>query len=228
MSEKTWASPLAKLCAELEAFETAPWAAKAILEVEIMTREVFDPCCGTGVLGAAASQKGYLVKTMDIRDWSQDFTCAPPDIVDDFLSIGSMPVLWGDGVSVYMNPPFSTACDFVDRARQLGARKIICFQRQAWRESVKARRDWWEKNPPARVWVCGARATCWRFDLKDCQHPEGTAACGNFKRKGKKHETQGCAHCMGSVPTSHAFYVWERGHRGAEITNAIYPPGELP
>lgn len=98
-----------------------------------------------------------------------------------------------------MNPPFSKAEAFVDRAQKLGARKVICFQRQAWRES-QARRLWWEQNSPARVWVCGARATCWRFDL----------LTSDVSR-------------LGGSTTAMAWYVWERGHKGAEVTSAIYP-----
>ena len=101
--------------------------------------------------------------------------------------------------TVIMNPPFSLAEDFVLKAQALGARKIICFQRQAWRESA-TRREFWEQNSPARVWVCGARATCWRFDLLGTEKAE-----------------------KGGSPTSNAWYVWEKGHKGAEVTSAIYP-----
>jgi len=99
-----------------------------------------------------------------------------------------------------MNPPFSKACAFVDKARTLGARKVVCFQRQAWRES-DTRRAWWEANPPARVWVCGNRATCWLVTVPPEERGSGT-------------------------PVAHAWYVWERGHRGAELMGAIWKEGK--
>ena len=102
--------------------------------------------------------------------------------------------------TVFMNPPFSLACEFVDHARMMGARKIICFQRYAWREGAldgqSKRGTWWEKNPPARIWLCGDRAQCLRFDLRGQNIPK--------------------------PPTAHAWFVWERGHRGAEITRGLY------
>ena len=213
---------LAQLCKDMEAFETPRWAVEAVLDRELTTRRVIDPCSGLGMIAYVCDRRGLDVEAIDLVDWQRHM---PEDIrfpltkVCNFLDVaGHLP-----NHTVIMNPPFSAAEAFVDRALELGARKIICFQRQAWRESV-GRRAWWEANPPARVWVCGARATCWRFDLLECQHADASSDCPNLKRRGKKLETQGCARCLGGVPTSHAWYVWERGHKGAEVTSAIYPP----
>jgi hypothetical protein len=115
----------------------------------------------------------------------------------------------------FMNPPFSLACEFVDRAQALGARKIVCFQRWSWRES-QARRQWWRDNAPARIWLCGDRATCWRFDVPErCR---GAAECC----KGQGRGAMKCRQCMAGTPTSHAYYVWERGHKPTEIINVIW------
>lgn len=212
---------LVQLCKDVEAFETPRWAVEAILDRELMTCRVLDPCAGTGVLAHECEKRGYAVTAIDKVDWSKvipDAMRPGPIGCRDFFDLTELPA----NLSVIMNPPFSLAEAFVDKARDLGARKIICFQRQAWRESI-GRRAWWEANPPARVWVCGARATCWRFDLLECQHKD-IGECPNLKRRGKKLETQGCAICLGGVPTSHDWYVWERGHKGAEVTSAIYPP----
>lgn len=214
---------LVQLCKDMEAFETPRWAVEAILDVELTTHYVLDPCAGLGAIARQCAARGANVIAIDKMDWPQllptENAFQGPYLVEDFLTDTETLVF---DYTVIMNPPFSLAEAFVDRARDLGARKIICFQRQAWRESI-GRRAWWEANPPARVWVCGARATCWRFDLLSCQH-SGEGECPNLKRRGKKLDTQGCAQCLGGVPTSHAWYVWERGHKGAEVTSAIYPP----
>jgi hypothetical protein len=213
---------LSQLCRDMEAFETPRWAVEAILGCEVTTSRVVEPCSGLGMIADVCNAHGLFVETYDVVDWNEHLPGRvryPVCNVIDFMDVECLPV----GSTVVMNPPFSLAEAFVDRARDLGARKIICFQRQAWRESI-GRRAWWEANPPARVWVCGARATCWRFDLLECQHEGGEEACPNHKRKAKKVEGQGCANCLGGVPTSHAWYVWERGHKGAEVTSAIYPP----
>lgn len=197
---------LTDTCKRLEAYETPRWPIEAVLDVEVTTHRVVDPCAGTGIIVEVCENRGLDVLGIDIIDWEDRLTtkvmrnCAGTFLIQDFLSL----VAGFDGdlvaeTTVIMNPPFSLACEFVDKAQELGARKIICFQRQAWRESA-TRREWWEKNPPARVWVCGARATCWRFDLLS----------EDLSKRG------------GST-TSMAWYVWERGHKGAEITSAIYP-----
>jgi hypothetical protein len=213
----------ADICKKMEAFETERWAVDGILDRELTTVHVLDPCAGLGMIARCCADRGLRVIAMDAVDWEAYLPARmrfSPMYIGDFLSVET--ALQLRDYTVVMNPPFSLAEAFVEKAMALGARKVICFQRQAWRES-NGRRSWWEKNPPARVWVCGARATCWRFDLLECQDPEGFDHCANAKRRGKRLETQGCSRCLGGVPTSNAWYVWERGHKGAEVTSAIYP-----
>ena len=195
---------LVDLCKHLEAFETPRWAIESILDVELTTPYILDPCSGLGAIGEVCRERYLTVEEIDIEDWSRHL----PGLMRsrnastrDFfqMQVDLRPL---HAHTVVMNPPFSMAEEFVDHARALNARKIICFQRQAWRESA-GRRLWWEKNSPARVWVCGSRATCWRFDLL-------------FTDAMKK---------MGNSSVSMAWYVWERGHKGAEVTSAIYPGG---
>lgn len=186
------------LCKRLEAYQTPAWAIDAILDVELTTDTVLDPCAGLGLISDTCLRRGLSVEAFDVEDWHGKFPGQPRPRVPiqnvDFLG-------WTGDLTfdtVIMNPPFSLAEEFVDHALALNARKVICFQRQAWRESV-SRRQWWEKTPPVRVWVCGARATCWRFDLLEARGHKGGSA------------------------VSMAWYVWERGHKPAEVTSAIYP-----
>ena len=190
---------LADQAAAAEAWETPEWAARSILDVELMTPAVIDPCCGTGPLTKVAQSRGHAgVLAMDLYDWGFEGRSGV-----DWLTLdrAGLPERFrAEAFTVFMNPPFSLACEFVDHARALGARKIICFQRQAWRES-QDRRDWWEQNPPARKWVCGDRAHTWLFHIP----PEN--------RKGGRF-----------MPA--AWFVWERGHKGAEIGGAIWKTSE--
>ncbi len=55
-----------------------------------------------------------------------------------------------DPFTVFINPPFQRAVEFVERSLDLGARKVIAFQRMAWWE-FKARRDFWQRRPPNPV-----------------------------------------------------------------------------
>ncbi len=170
---------LTDLCKRLEHFETPEWAADAILKREILTRNVVDPCAGTGVLAKAACRAGYDILSYDIHDWGWSYTN-----VENFLDIG--PDRLPRDLAFFMNPPFSKAVEFVEKAFQLGARKVVCFQRFAWWES-RTRRDFWEKNPPNRIYICGDRAASWRHDIPTEQRNS-------------------------SSPTAHAWFVWERGN----------------
>ena len=180
---------LKELSLKYEHFDTPEWAAKAILEKEILTPLVFDAGCGLGVLSRAALSKAERVISMDVHDWGYE-----PTIIDDFLAFQwiSDP---GE-FSVFMNPPFSKAVQFVEKSIDLGARKIVCFQRFAWWESKK-RKDFWEKLPPNRIYICGDRADCWRHDIPQDQRG-------------------------GSSPTAHAWFVWEKGHPRGTLLSHIY------
>lgn len=100
------------------------------------------------------------------------------------------------GKTVFMNPPFSLACEFIEKAFELGARKVVVFQRFAWWES-KRRKDFWDKHQPNRVYICGDRAACWRGDI-----PEE-------ERKS-------------SSPTAHAWFVWEPEHPSGTVLGHIW------
>lgn len=176
---------LKALCTELEHYETPKWAADEILRHELLTEDVVDPCTGTGVLAFAAQRAGHFVTMIDIEaSW------APGNaIIIDWLALTPETAPYVRGKTVFMNPPFTQAAEFFLQALRLGARKIVCFQRLTWYES-ETRRDFWDKYPPNRIYLCGSRATCWRHDVPADQRGSGT-------------------------PTAHAWFVWERGQAGS-------------
>lgn len=179
---------LKELSIRLEHFETPKWAADKILEHEILTYIVVDPCAGTGVLAESALKNGYGVFASDVHDWGY-----PKTTIENFLE-RTLP--FDDDVTVFMNPPFSLACEFVRKAFELGARKVVCFQRFAWWES-RGRREFWDEFPPARVYICGDRATCWRHDMPAEQRISGTTA-------------------------AHAWFVFEKGQTPGTTLHRIY------
>lgn len=184
-------SDLTALAKTAEAYETPRWAVEAILDAELLTRRVVDPCCGKGVLGDVARSHGHDVVETDKHDWAGGFLHTTHDFLTDNYPHN---VLLGR--SVLMNPPFSLAVEFVERCFDGGARKIVCFQRFAWWESA-GRKDFWEKRPPNRVYICGNRASCWRFDIPEDQRKSGTT-------------------------TAHAWFVWERGQPAGTVLGHIY------
>lgn len=192
---------LEHLCKELEHWVTDQWAIDAILKKEILTKNVFDPCAGSGVMAETAHRAGYNVISSDIHDWGYHALSR----VQDFLEIEQ--VLIDGDFTVFMNPPFSKAEEFIEKAFELGARKIVCFQRFAWYESNK-RNQFWDKYPPNRVHVCGDRANCWRFDLP-------------VNSKGKRYNPI-TGDELGSTPTAHAWFVWDVGQSGGTSLHRVY------
>jgi len=184
------------LAIHAEYLQTDPWAIDAILRAEILTKRVVDPCCGDGRMALAAERAGYhKTYASDLYDWGH----APAGRMD-FLSTNHGVIEFLRGIvvesTVFMNPPFSLACEFVDRAFELGARKVVCFQRSVWRESID-RREWWERNPPNRIYQCGNRAVCWY----------GTIPM-NLRK--------------GGANQPHSWFVWEKGNPPGTLLGTIW------
>lgn len=179
------------LCRELEHFETPEWAVDEILEREIFTLNVVDPCVGGGILTKKLKERGHLVAPFDVHDWGY-----PETIVQDFLTVTQDGLGTGE-FSVLMNPPFSKAAEFVEHAFNIGARKVVMFQRFSFWES-QTRESFWNNYRPNRIYVCGDRADCWRYDL-----PKDEKGNRYDPVTGKK---------LSSTPTTHAWFVFEQGH----------------
>ena len=192
---------LTALAKEAEAYETPRWAVEAILDKEILTHKVVDPCAGRGVMGNVAKARGHHVYEFDKYDWGLS------DVhITDFMTFKYAPNFLGNN-TVLMNPPFTLAVKFVERCFELKARKIVCFQRFAWWES-KGRRDFWEKHPPNRVYICGNRASCWRFDIP-------------VDKQGHHYDAWTGKRLAGTT-TAHAWFVWEKNHPPGTVLGHIY------
>lgn len=178
-----------QLCIKLECFETPEWPIKAILNKEILTQIVLDPCCGPGIMAHLAKMKGYDVLASDIHNWGYHDTK-----VVDFLRVENGPPA---PFTVLMNPPFSKATQFVEKAFEIGAKKVVMFQRFAFWESA-GREDFWRRFPPSRVYICRDRASCFRFDLPR-------------REDGKRFDPE-TGKVLHDSPTAHAWFVFEPGH----------------
>ena len=203
--EVAWTAEDIAAAERLEAFETEQWAADALFRVEIFTRRILDPCCGRRVLGDAARRAGYanpFVIETDIYPWGLN----RPQM--DFLD-PEYPICHLEPYSVVMNPPFSKACEFVEQALGFGARKVACFQRWAWWGESRTRRQFWDKYPPARIWACGDRATCFPITMSDRER--------KFAANGKRR---------GESKTAHAWFIFEPAHTGGTQIGKIWNPAK--
>lgn len=147
------------LCKNLEHYETPEWAVESVLDVEILTERVVDPCAGTGVLGRVADRRGYKTVSLDLHDWGFGAR-TPCDYLDPDVYTREMV----RDATVLMNPPFSKAEDFVRQSIILGAKKIVCFCPISFWTSIK-RKQLFDECPPASIHVLSERATCWRHDI---------------------------------------------------------------
>lgn len=165
-------------CKDLEHYETDPWAAERILDVEEIIGVAVDPCVGTGVLIEACKKRGIPTVCMDIKNWGYKL-----DLKGDFINptdhYKKLLISICKGNTVFINPPFKHAAKFVEKAFEYGAVKVICFQRHAWRES-KQRRKFWEKYIPQTIWLCGERATCWRHDIPKKKRKSGSSTAHSW------------------------------------------------
>ncbi len=196
-----WA-PYKALALEAECYETPEWAVEAILDAEILTDLVIDPCCGRGVLAEAAAERGHRVDAFDLYDW--DYGMHPVDFLAwhfaDYAPATGEQHDTAEAWTCLMNPPFSRAPEFVAHAFAEGASKVLLFQRLALWESHH-RRAFWAAHPPSRIYVCESPAECWRVDIAPAERRGGTRA-------------------------PHAWFVFERRHpAGTLIARLAGPPG---
>lgn len=192
MTEET----LEDKCRRLEHFETPKWAIDAILKRIDLGKNVVDPCTGSGLLAKAAVQQGADVVCFDIENWDY-----PLLDQGDFLEMD----VDLTGTLVFMNPPFKTADQFVRKAFELGAERVLSFQRLAWLESKK-RREFWKEFSPLRIYLCGERATCWRHDIEQEERQR-----------------------RGDTPTPHAWFYWTKQSLGRNRPEfkVIYKNGSM-
>ena len=159
------AIPRAELVTLREGWETPPSGVWPLLDVELFTPRVWDPCCGLGSLAETLRRSGYDMGATDIEDWG--YTGGTGGI--DFLETTELLA-----PCVVMNPPFSLACEFVVHALRLGARKVAAFQRLAWWESDGRASAFWPKYRPQRIYGFDLKITCWRFDVPPQDRDGGT------------------------------------------------------
>lgn len=157
------------LAKNLECFVTPQWCVDRILDVCEFKSKIWDPCCGPGVLPKTAGRRGHDTYGSDVHDWGygekrdQDFL--QTTVADVPFNISS--------TTLFMNPPFSKAVDFVEHGLDLGVEHLVVFQRLAWLESMK-RRQFWERRFLKTIYLCGNRATCWRVDVPEDKRGSST------------------------------------------------------
>jgi hypothetical protein len=111
-------------------YETPPVAVHALLGVERLPKQVWEPACGPGSIVNELRNAGLTVFASDIVDYG----CPDSRGGIDFLMERSVP----DGVeAVVTNPPFKLAGEFVSHALALGVRHVVMLLRIQFIESER-------------------------------------------------------------------------------------------
>lgn len=151
---------------EFDFYATDPSAAKMLLEIETISKNIWECSCGEGHLSKVFEDAGYNVKSTDLidRGYGQGGV--------DFLT--QTEKFDGD---IITNPPYSVAKEFVEKAMELveDGSKVIMFLKVQFLEG-KARKKLFEKYPPKMVHVSSSRITCAKnADFKGMKDGGGSA-----------------------------------------------------
>jgi hypothetical protein len=128
-------------------YETPPEATRALLKVERLPPQVWEPACGRGAIVDVLRSAGHEVVASDIANYGIPIT-APGYWGRDFLLERAAPACTG---AIITNPPYKLAADFVRHALRLCPR-VIMLLRLAFLEST-GRTDVLEGGKLARIYV---------------------------------------------------------------------------
>lgn len=163
---------------EHDYYATSPEAAEWLIKIEDLDNNIWECACGAGHLSKVLEEHGFNVKSTDLIDRGYGEGGV------DFFEQSEL--FNGDIVT---NPPYKYAQQFVEHALELipDGHKVCMFLKVQFLEG-RARRKFFEENPPKRVWVTSSRIQC--------------AKNADFTSKSM---------------VAYAWYVWEKGYKGETV-----------
>ena len=138
-------------------------ATTALLAVEQLHGNIWDPACGTGNVLRACRERDYrLLWGSDIRP------PRPPAYCSSFTADFLQPIDRGDWRpgSIICNPPYKHANAFALQALRLAQHKVALFLRLQWLEGASRYESIFEPYPPSRIWVFRRRVGMTKFGVK--------------------------------------------------------------
>lgn len=131
--------------AERDLYAEPEWAVEALIAVEDMARQVWDPASGRGTIPNVCNRNGIKAYGTDLSG-----SC-------DFFHFTACPMPYTR--SIICNPPFKLAEEFIHHAVvDLNVEAAAFLLRLAFLEG-QARRKLFETTPLARVWVFSKRVS---------------------------------------------------------------------
>ncbi|RHJ83511.1 hypothetical protein [Parabacteroides sp. AM08-6] len=168
-------------------YATDPVAIDKLFEKEQFHYHIWEPACGMGHLSKRMIELGHDVLSTELVDRGYGITGV------NFFDCKEC----FDG-DIITNPPYSKGLDFVKKALDCikPGRKVAMFLKLLFLEG-KSRREFYEDNPPARIYVFSSRITCAKNgDFEAIKENGGSAVC-------------------------YAWFVWEKGFKGKPVIDWI-------
>lgn len=156
-------------------YATDPKAIDYLFDKVSFSGDIWEPACGEGHLSKRMIEHGKTVFSSDL--------------IDRGFGVGGVDFLKCDEVfsgDIITNPPYKYAKEFTEKALQLvgDGGKVAMFLKIQFLEG-KARRSFFEENPPRKILVSTTRILCGKNGVF-----EGTSA------------------------VCYAWFVWEKGYKG--------------
>ena len=131
-------------------YATPPLATELLLELEELSHDVWEPCCGQGHIGKVLEANGHNVKATDLVDRGYGTGGV------DFLAC-TEPF---DG-DIVTNPPYAFATECAYKALELvpAGRKVCMFLKIQFLETLQ-RYELFKQHPPRTVYVAVKRLRC--------------------------------------------------------------------
>jgi hypothetical protein len=134
----------------LDPYWTPPEATRALLAIEVIPNQVWEPACGAGAIAKVLVATGRKV-------WATDIIKYPGFALDTEINFLALPPKYETWhvESIITNPPFKLAQQFAKQAL-LRAPYVAFLLRLNFLESME-RLAFFRAHPPARVWISSRR-----------------------------------------------------------------------
>lgn len=132
----------------IDFYQTPEWAIRKLLDKEIFTGEILEPCSGSGAISKVLESVGYKVYSQDLRE---DDNVYGEKGVDFFEFEGSFS-------NIVTNPPYFCAKEFIEKSLDISSGKVAMLLKLNFLEGAK-RYEFFKSTPLKKVYVFCKRIT---------------------------------------------------------------------
>jgi hypothetical protein len=130
---------------ENDFYPTPPEATRSLLRVEKFTGTIWEPACGDGAISKVLEAANLTVISTDLID--RGYGTGGRDFMMEWKSLAP---------NIVTNPPFTMTQEFIERAVMISTCKVALLMRLQCLAGQE-RKLFYDRHPPARVWVLSNR-----------------------------------------------------------------------